>query len=114
MEEESDAPPADAIDCAEKPKATRGRPKILWDPFDDELFRRFRSCEAAETVQAEARYLHRWGGEQGLHADGRKPTQMIQVERIRERIKKRYGGSEGYRSTRAFHRMQNRCDVNPD
>ena len=86
-----------------KPKKPRGRPKVPWEPFETELFRRLQSGEALETVEAEAVWLASWGVQQGLKVDGGNP---LQHERIRERIKKRHGGSEGYKSTRLHHREQ--------
>jgi hypothetical protein len=93
-----------------KPKKPRGRPKVPWDPFEDELFRRLQSGEALETVQAEAVWLAAWGTQQGLKVDGGNP---LQAERIRERIKKRYEGSEGYKSARLYHREQLLRDKEP-
>jgi len=82
------------------PKPKRGRPKVPWDPFDDELYRRFRSGEALETVEAESRYLHKWAKEKGIKVDGGAP---ISAARIRARINTRYGKAEGYKQTRAHH-----------
>jgi hypothetical protein len=90
-----------------KPTKPRGRPKVPWDPFEDELFRRLQSGEALETVQAEAVWLAAWGAQQGLKIDGGNP---LQPERIRERIKKRHGGSEGYKLARLHHQQQLRRD----
>ncbi len=94
----------------DKPPKPRGRPKLSWDPFEDELFRRLQSGEALDTVQAEATYLAGWGAHQGLKVDGGSP---LQPERIRERIKKRHGGSEGYKSARLHHRQQLPRDSEP-
>jgi hypothetical protein len=84
-------------------KKTRGRPKVPWEPFENELFRRLQSGEALETVQAEAVWLAAWGAQQGLQVAGGNP---LQPERIRERIKKRHGGSEGYKQARLHHQQQ--------
>lgn len=80
-------------------KKPRGRPKLNWEPFETELFRRLKLGLALETVQAEARWLAEWGAKSGLQVDGSKP---LQLERIRERIKKRHGGTQGYKSARSF------------
>src|SRR4051794_35610329 len=68
-------------------KKARGRPKVAWDRYEDELLRRLQSGEALETVQAEAAWLAAWGVAQGLKVPDGKP---LQLERIRERIKKRH------------------------
>jgi len=79
--------------------STRGRPKVPWTVFEDEVFRRLVSGEAAETVQSESKYIHKWAVDtKAISAN------QIGPERIRERIKKRYKGSEGYKLTRQFHR----------
>jgi hypothetical protein len=80
----------------------RGRPKLSWDPFEAELDRRFKSGEALEEVEPESRWLAEWAAKQGLMVPGSKP---LQHERIRQRINKRFGGAEGYKQTRLFHRM---------
>ena len=72
-----------------------------WDPFDEELWRRLQAGEAEPTVQAEAAYLEKWAKKNGVvrtFAD--KNPGYLGLARIRERIKKRYNGSEGYKSVR--------------
>ena len=81
-------------------KKPRGRPKLPWKPFEDELYRRLRAGKALPTVEAEAEELARWASEQGLAVSGGAP---LQKERIRERIKKRCGGTQGYNNMRAHH-----------
>ena len=68
----------------------RGRPKVPWQIFEDELHRRFQSGEAHETVQAEARHLAQWAAANAIKVEHGDP---IKLERIRERIKKRLGGA---------------------
>ena len=76
----------------------RGRPNLTWDPFEEELFRRFQSGEALPVLEHEARYLAAWGKATNLHVRDGAP---INSERIRERIKKRYPpGAQGYRNAR--------------
>jgi hypothetical protein len=48
----------------------RGRPKLPWDPFDEELFRRFQSGEAFPVLEQEARYLEKWGTAKKLCVPG--------------------------------------------
>jgi hypothetical protein len=79
----------------------RGRPKSPWEIFADELFRRLKSGEAHNTVQAEARHLAQWAAANGIRVDHGAP---IKLERIRERIKKRLGGTQGYINARDHHR----------
>jgi hypothetical protein len=68
--------------------------------------RRFRSGEAEPTVEAESRYLADWAKERGLRAYGEKESDTIKSQRIRERIKKRYKGAQGYQQVRKHHRME--------
>jgi hypothetical protein len=87
----------------EKRQSARGRPKTDWGPYDDELWRRLISGEAEPKLEAEAAYLEQWGKSHTHFLSG----YPIQKERIRERIKKRYGGSAaGYAATREHHRLQ--------
>lgn len=85
-----------------KQKSVRGRPKVPWDRFDEELWRRLNAGEAAETVQAEARYLADWAKSKGISTVPGNPAGALKLEQIRQRIKKRYNGSEGYISTRLY------------
>lgn len=80
-----------------------------WGPFADELDRRFKNCEALPTVEEEAKYLEGWARSQNLKATGDKDTVAIHFPRIRERIKKRLGGTGGYKSTRKYHRDERGC-----
>lgn len=81
----------------DQPKQARGRPKVPWKPLDDEFWRRITTGQACETVEAEAEYLEHWAKENGICS----PSGLyIQHERIRERIKKRYHGSAGYKQLR--------------
>jgi hypothetical protein len=85
-------------------KKPRGRPKLPWEPiFSDELFRRLQAGLALETVEAEAKWIAAWAASRGLQVEGSKP---LQHERIRERIKKRYGGADGYKSARRYHQQE--------
>jgi hypothetical protein len=94
------------------PRRPRGRPKLIWDPFDDELFRRFQSGEALPLLELEAKYLAAWGKAKNLHVEGGEP---IKAERIRERIKKRYPpGAQGYKWARAFVRAEFLQNPNSD
>lgn len=82
-------------------KKGRGRPKLPWDPYyGAELWKRLTTGAALSTVQEEADYLEKWG----LANKNSLPAPPLKLERIRERIKKRYHGSEGYRQARSFHR----------
>jgi hypothetical protein len=83
-------------------KRGRGRPKLDWRPFEEELHRRLTTGESLPTVEAEAGALEKWGIEKGYHVPGSAP---IKKERIRERIKKRHGGSVGYQNAREYHLM---------
>ena len=83
-----------------KKKQVLGRPKVPWEYFEEELDRRLRSGDALETVQAEAKYFAKWLIEEGMVSPN-----TIGFERIRERIKKRLGGSTGYKRARHYHRM---------
>lgn len=85
-----------------KPKKPRGPPKLAWDPFDNELWRRLQAGEALPTVQAEAKYLAAWATRQGLARtlDSKAGFAYLGFEIIRERIKKRYNGSAGYKLVR--------------
>ena len=85
----------------EESKPKRGRPKLLWDAFADELERRLKSCEAEVTVEAEADYLAEWAKAKGICTPY---GTYLSPERIRERIKKRKGGSKGYQNEREWHR----------
>ena len=66
----------------------------------------FKTGEALPNVQAESKYLAGFVQLHGIKAEGEKDTQPIQFERIRERIKKRHGGSSGYKAVRAHHRRK--------
>src|SRR5262245_29019045 len=85
----------------EPPK--RGRPKVSFDAYEDELLRRFKLGLALPTVEEEARYLAHWGKQQGPIVLGGNP---IEHPMIRIRINKRYNGAAGYKSTRIWH-LQN-------
>lgn len=74
-------------------KSPRGRPKIPWDPFDTELLRRIKSGEAEPNVEAESRYLEKWARQQGITSPS---GGYLGSAQIRQRIKKRMGGADGY------------------
>jgi hypothetical protein len=78
----------------------RGRPKAPWEPIEEELYRRLTIGEACTTVQAESKYLAEFVRLHDIKAEGVDRTAPIAFERIRERIKKRYGGSQGYKQAR--------------
>ena len=80
------------------PSKTRGRPKVPWEPFADILFARLQADLAADTVEEVAKWLAKWGEDEDLRLEDGNP---LKHERIRERIKKRYGGAAGYKQTRA-------------
>jgi len=82
-------------------KKPRGRPKIPFDPYMDELDRRLRAGVAKPTLEAEADWLADWGKEKGLKFPDGKP---LQKEQIRERIKKRCGGTaQAYKNMLDWH-----------
>lgn len=87
----------------EAPEKRRGRPKVPWEPFEEELWRRLTSGEASEQLEAEAEYLSKWAKAQGITQNNGAP---LARERIRERIKKRYKGTAGYKATRQYHLAQ--------
>jgi hypothetical protein len=79
-------------------KKPRGRPKQPWEPFETELLRRLETGEALATVEAEAKYLAKWA------KTNPEIESKLDSPRIRERIKKRFGGSKGYKnSLEHFH-----------
>ena len=82
-------------------RARRGRPKVPWDPFDDELHRRFTTGEASDTLESEARYLANWGAINNIRVPG--DSEPIKKGRIRERIRKRHGGAARYKEVRQHH-----------
>jgi hypothetical protein len=93
-------------------KKGRGAPKkFIWDDrVDTEIHRRMVSGEACEKVEWEARELRFWLHDMGIFpfvnankVDQKKPNGY---ERIRERLKKRYGGTSGYNNARKFHLMK--------
>lgn len=92
-----------------EPKRGRGRPKNFpWDDrIDDEIHHRMIKGEAAETVEAEAKHLRLWAHRTGLwpfpNPDKINLKNPYGYERIRERLKKRYGKTEGYNKAREFH-----------
>src|SRR5438067_2434327 len=82
----------------------RGRPKTPWEPIEEELFRRLTRGEACPTLEAEAKYLAEFVRLKDIKAEGTNPSAPIAAARIRERIKKRYGGSaQGYKQAREHH-----------
>ncbi len=84
----------------EKRQVARGRPKTIWDPYDDELWRRLTSGEAEPKLEAEAAYLEQWGKAHTHFLSGN----PIAKAQIRQRIKKRYGGSAAsYAAVREHH-----------
>jgi hypothetical protein len=95
---------ANTTDTASKSGRPRGRPKLPWGPFDDELHRRCQNGEALPTLEAEAKYLAGWGKAKNLRVEDGGP---IGVARIRERIKKRLnGGAQAYKNAREFIRQE--------
>jgi hypothetical protein len=84
----------------EEPKRGRGRPKVDFTPYMDELDRRLAAGEARETVEAEAKYLAEWGAKKGLCVPGSAP---IKHPQIRKRILKRVGGTaDAYKNRRWY------------
>jgi len=84
----------------EKVQVVRGRPRTDWKPYQDELWRRLTSGEAAPKLEWEAAYLEKWA-QLHPHLVSGNP---IKKERIRERIKKRHGGSAAsYAKAREEH-----------
>jgi hypothetical protein len=79
----------------------RGRRTLAWDPFAEELHRRFSTGEAAETMQDEAKYLAAWAERSGHILPGYGP---LGFESIRNRMARRIkGGAQGYKSAREWH-----------
>jgi hypothetical protein len=89
----------------EEEKKPRGRPKVPWDPFDEELWKRLKTGAACEHLEAEAAHLADWSATQGIH---------LKKERIRERIKRRFNGTVGYKEARLYHlaELQRTNDLN--
>lgn len=77
-----------------------GRPKTVWDPYENELQRRLEVGLALPTVTAEARALSAWGRENKHVLDGN-PNDS---PNIAKRIKRRHGGVAGYKNARAHWR----------
>jgi hypothetical protein len=75
--------------------AKRGRPKIPWAHFDDEVWRRARSGNSAVNAWAEARYLEDWAQNQGLKTKGSKPAHIM-AQAIYARMRRRIGGASHF------------------
>ena len=94
-----------------EPKKKRGRPKLDWGLFHDQLEHRLSSGIAKKTVEAEAKELAKWAKEQGIHLPEGAP---LGHARIRERIKRRYNGSAGYKATRLWKMQQGKSGSEPN
>ena len=81
----------------EEPKPARGRPKVPWDAFDNEFWRRITNGEACETVTDEAKHLAKWAKGQGICTSH---GTYLKYERIRDRLRNRYNGAAGYKKIR--------------
>jgi hypothetical protein len=84
----------------EKPK--RGAPRSNLKALYDELQRRLECGEASETVTKEAKYLEGWAKKNQLFENGK----YLKWERIRDRIRIRHKGAQGYKNARDWHLHQ--------
>lgn len=102
-----------------KPQKSRGRPKLPWDPFEEELYRRLVAGEAEPTMQQEAQALAKWARENGISTVIGNPAGALGADRIRQRISKRYKGAHGYIQAREHHLLIKRradalAEINTD
>lgn len=85
----------------------KGRPKVPFDPFEEEVWRRLTSGEALPHLEKEATYLSSWAKDKGILQQNGAP---LGPAIIRERIKKRFKGTAGYKDAREHHLALLRSD----
>ena len=73
----------------------RGRPKVIWILFKQQLWRLARTQELPKTASAAAKYLAGWAKERGIKTGGAKPASP-KAQAIYKRLCRRLGGAKNY------------------